>query len=261
MDERLTSLAELAVHGANVQPGQIVAVSATIGQEELARAVAAAAYKRGARFVDVAYFDPFVKRARIAARRSGRRSSSFRRGSARGCSRSPSGRVRASRSPASSSPTSLAGLDPALLGRDQLPGSRRSGRVDRRALDELDDRSLPASGLGEARLPRARPGRRLRAALGASSGTSCGSTSPTRPPPGTSGWRCSSASARRAQRSGGSTRSSSAGPGTELTVGLFRVGPVGRRRLRDAQAASATCRTCRPRRSSRPRTRCGPTAT
>ena len=37
----------------------------TIGQEELARAVAKAAYKRGAIFVDVAYFDPYVKRARI----------------------------------------------------------------------------------------------------------------------------------------------------------------------------------------------------
>ena len=37
----------------------------TIGQEELARAVAEAAYRRGALFVDVAYFDPYVKRARI----------------------------------------------------------------------------------------------------------------------------------------------------------------------------------------------------
>src|SRR5919198_507353 len=59
-------LAQLAVQvGANVQPGQVVGVGADIGQEELARAVAAVAYKEGARFVDVRYFDPYVKRARI----------------------------------------------------------------------------------------------------------------------------------------------------------------------------------------------------
>ena len=65
MDQRFEALGELAVHGANVQPGQIVGVSARIGQEELARAVAAAAYRRGALFVDVLWFDPWVKRARI----------------------------------------------------------------------------------------------------------------------------------------------------------------------------------------------------
>lgn len=65
MEERWRRLAELSVHGANVQPGQIVIVSAVIGHEEMARAVAAAAYDRGAKFVDVGYFDPWVKRARI----------------------------------------------------------------------------------------------------------------------------------------------------------------------------------------------------
>jgi aminopeptidase len=65
MDERMTRLAELSVHGANVQPGQVVMVTAEIGQEEQARATAAAAYRRGARFVDVDYFDPLIKRARI----------------------------------------------------------------------------------------------------------------------------------------------------------------------------------------------------
>ena len=65
MEERLARLAELSIHGANLQPGQILMVTAEIGQEPLARAVAAAAYKKGAKFVDVDYFDPFVKRARI----------------------------------------------------------------------------------------------------------------------------------------------------------------------------------------------------
>lgn len=60
-------LAELAVQlGANVQPGQIVTVKASLGQEQLARAVAEHAYRRHARFVDVDYFDPFLKRVRLA---------------------------------------------------------------------------------------------------------------------------------------------------------------------------------------------------
>ncbi|MGH3132094.1 MAG: aminopeptidase, partial [Gaiellaceae bacterium] len=60
-------LAELTVaFGANVQPGQIVAVGGEIGQEALARAITTSAYRHGARFVDVQYFDPYVKRSRIA---------------------------------------------------------------------------------------------------------------------------------------------------------------------------------------------------
>jgi leucyl aminopeptidase (aminopeptidase T) len=47
-----TRLAELSVHAANVQEGQIVLVAAEIGLEEQARATAEAAYKRGAKFVD-----------------------------------------------------------------------------------------------------------------------------------------------------------------------------------------------------------------
>ncbi len=65
--DRVQRLAELAVDfGANVQPGQIVAIAANVGgHEELTRATAAAAYRRGAKFVDVSWFDPYVKRARI----------------------------------------------------------------------------------------------------------------------------------------------------------------------------------------------------
>ena len=65
MADRLERLAELAVHGANVQPGQVLMVTGEIGNEDVARAVAAAGYRRGAKFVDVDYFDPHVKRARI----------------------------------------------------------------------------------------------------------------------------------------------------------------------------------------------------
>src|SRR5207237_729239 len=59
-------LAELIVDvGANVRPGQIVEVSSDLGKEALTRSIAGAAYRRGARFVDVQYYDPHVKRERI----------------------------------------------------------------------------------------------------------------------------------------------------------------------------------------------------
>jgi aminopeptidase len=60
-------MAELAVgFGANVQAGQIVAVTSYTGKEELARAVVRSAYEHGARYVDVMTLDPYVKRERIA---------------------------------------------------------------------------------------------------------------------------------------------------------------------------------------------------
>ena len=52
--------------GANVQPGQIVEVRGELEKAGLVRAVAAAAYRRGAKFVDANYFDPRVRRERIA---------------------------------------------------------------------------------------------------------------------------------------------------------------------------------------------------
>ena len=59
-------LAELAVAvGSNVQPGQIVHITAELGHEDLVRAMAASAYARGAKFVDVYWFDPYVKLARL----------------------------------------------------------------------------------------------------------------------------------------------------------------------------------------------------
>jgi aminopeptidase len=62
----LDRLAELVVgFGANVQPGQIVGVTSYAGREEAARAVARAAYGRGARYVDVVTFDDLLKRERL----------------------------------------------------------------------------------------------------------------------------------------------------------------------------------------------------
>jgi aminopeptidase len=62
----LRRYADLIVEvGANVQPGQIVWIVGEPRAAPLVRLVAAAAYARGARFVDPWYFDPFVKRIRL----------------------------------------------------------------------------------------------------------------------------------------------------------------------------------------------------
>jgi aminopeptidase len=128
VDDRFDAVAELAVHGANVQPGQVVALGPTLGQEELARAIAAAAYRRGALFVDVQYFDPYVKRARIEHADpstleyvppwySGRLEALAEGGHSR---IGITGIV---------DPDAFAGLDPERLGRDQLPWLKEIPRV------------------------------------------------------------------------------------------------------------------------------------
>jgi aminopeptidase len=138
-DPRYLALGELAVHGANVQPGQILVVGAAIGQEELARAVAEAGYRRGAKFVDVTYYDPFVKRARIE--HAGAETLGFvppwygDRVLAIGdneCARVGfSGVVW---------PNALDGLDPVLIGLDQLPWIAQTTKI-------IDDRSTNWCGI------------------------------------------------------------------------------------------------------------------
>jgi aminopeptidase len=61
----LERYAELIVDcGANVQPDQVLAVEAPPEAAPLVHRIARRAYERGARYVDVAYFDPQVKRIR-----------------------------------------------------------------------------------------------------------------------------------------------------------------------------------------------------
>ena len=128
-DATLQRLADLIVgFGANVQPDQVVGISSEPGKEYLTRAVAASAYRRGARFVDVSWFDPWVKRARIEHARDdtleyvppwyGERILTL-------------GDMRASRisfaGPAA--PGLLDDLDPVRAGRDRLPAVKESGQV------------------------------------------------------------------------------------------------------------------------------------
>ncbi len=66
MASRVERLADLIVNfGANVQKGQILDVLSGLGKEELTRAITASAYRRGAKFVDVHYWDPHLKRERV----------------------------------------------------------------------------------------------------------------------------------------------------------------------------------------------------
>src|SRR4051812_40855042 len=64
--ELLERFADLIIGFAvNLQRGQVLALGSEIGKERITRAIADSAYRHGARYVDVAYFDLHVKRARI----------------------------------------------------------------------------------------------------------------------------------------------------------------------------------------------------
>ena len=67
-DAVLRQYANLIVSvGANVQPDQVVAVEAAPEAKPLVLQIVGRAYEKGARYVDVMYFDPDVKRLRDAA--------------------------------------------------------------------------------------------------------------------------------------------------------------------------------------------------
>jgi aminopeptidase len=125
----LTRFADLVVaFAANVQPGQMVAIGSEIGKEPLTRALADSAYRHGAKYVDVTYFDVHVKRARLlhAAAETldyvppwiGERVLKL-------------GDMHAARigltGPAA--PGLLDDLDPDRVGRDQLPAVKEGGKV------------------------------------------------------------------------------------------------------------------------------------
>ena len=117
----LARYADLIVgFGANVQRGQIVELRSETGKEPLTRAIAEAAYRRGALFVDVFYCDPFVRRARLlnAADDTLDCVPSWHRDRVL-----ESGRQRRARSatPATPNPAVVAAVGPARAARDRFP--------------------------------------------------------------------------------------------------------------------------------------------
>ncbi|GAC1333826.1 MAG: aminopeptidase [Candidatus Dormibacteria bacterium] len=64
---RVTAYARLAVRfGANIREGQDLFVTANVEHAVLAEAIAAEGYAAGARYVDILYMDPLVRRAHVA---------------------------------------------------------------------------------------------------------------------------------------------------------------------------------------------------
>jgi aminopeptidase len=131
--DRLTRLAELSVDGANVQEGQVVLIGAEIGLEDQARATAAAAYRRGARFVDVAYFDPYVKRVRLESAAPETLGFVPRWYGERVLAHATGNGARVSMRSVTA-PNLLDGLDKSLLGKDTLPSVKETLQV-------IDERS------------------------------------------------------------------------------------------------------------------------
>ena len=134
-EDLLDRYAELIVgFGANVQPDQVLAVEGPPEAAPLARRIARLAYERGARYVDVVYFDPLVKRIRIEAAPEdsltwippwlGRRMLDL-------------GELDAARIVLTPivPPGLLNGVDPARAGRDRLPSLSETLKV-------VDDRSV-----------------------------------------------------------------------------------------------------------------------
>jgi aminopeptidase len=134
-EELLDRYADLIVgFGANVQTDQVVAIEAAIEAAPLVRRLVRRAYERGARYVDVVYFDPLVKRTRIESAPDdslewvppwlGRRLLDL-------------GELGAARIVLTPfiPPGLLDGLDPERAGRDRLPTVRELFKV-------LDDRTV-----------------------------------------------------------------------------------------------------------------------
>jgi aminopeptidase len=122
-------LAELLVEvGANVQPGQIVGINADPAAAAVVQELARACYRRGALFVDVFYFDPAVKRIRLehAAEETLDFVPPWYADRLLGIGEHRGARI--ALHPVVP-PGTLAGIDPARAGRDQLPALKEGFQV------------------------------------------------------------------------------------------------------------------------------------
>ena len=167
-------LADLAVFGANVQPGQLVAVTSYIGKEDVTRRIARAAYERGAKYVDVVYFDQWVKRERIlhAAEDTLDYAPPWMRDRLFHLSDEHAARISLS---GPNAPQALQGLDPARAGRDLLPYLPETGEVVNRMTTSWNIVPVPPR-RGPSSFTRSSSPRPRTSAYGRTSCTSAGST-------------------------------------------------------------------------------------
>ena len=149
-------LAALAVFGANVQPGQLVAVTSYIGKEDVTRRIARAAYERGAKYVDVLYFDQWIKRERIAhaAEDTLDYVPPWMRERLLHLSDVHAARISLSGPHA---PRALKGLDPARAGRDLLPYLPETGEVVNRMTTSWNIVPVPTPSWAELVYPDSDP--------------------------------------------------------------------------------------------------------
>ena len=205
--------------GANVQADQEVEILADLGTEEVVRAITGAAYRRGARFVDVWWWDPLLKRERLLHARPetldyvppepGARL--LRLGEERGCRMWIIGNPH---------PHALEGIDPERAGRDLLPRLKESAEVVQARTTNWCIASWPTKGWARQVYPSLKPDEafeRLRRELA--------HVSRLDEPYPAEAWRDRVAelktnSGRLTERAFESLHFS--GPGTDLTVGLFR---------------------------------------
>ena len=120
--------------GANVQPDQVVVVEASPEAAPLTHRIARRAYARGARYVDIAYFDPLAKRIRAETAAEDLLSWVPPWLGSRMLDLGELGAARIVLTPIVS-PGLLAGIDPARTSRDRLPGLKETLKL-------VDERSV-----------------------------------------------------------------------------------------------------------------------
>jgi aminopeptidase len=204
--------------GANVQEGQEVQILADLGTEEAVRAIVGAAYRRGARYVDVWWWDALVKRERLLHARPDTLdyvppelgSRLLRLGDERGCRMWIIGNPH---------PDALAGIDPERSGRDLLPLVKESSEVVMARTTNWCISSWPTPGWARQVFPDLEPDEafaRLRREL--AHVTRLDEDDPAE------AWRARVAELRSAATRLNERRFDSLrfrGPGTDLSVGLF----------------------------------------
>jgi len=214
------ALATLAVDfGANVQPGQVVAVTTYVGMEELTRAVARRAYERGARWVDVLYYDPWVKRERIALAPDDSLDEvpPWQLGRLEWLSELHAARITLD---GPTAPHAFDDLDPARAGRDLMPYLPISGDVVNRRTTNWCVVPSPARGWAEVVYPEL-PADEALERLWSAVARVCRLDEPDP----VAAWRERMGLLERVATRLGERRLDAVrlhGPGTDLTVGLFR---------------------------------------